>query len=687
MSNSNSELSAAMSVATAFWFDVGRNPRCTVLAKRLMRYEGEALHLTSDVEALDPRELSDVDRFSKELRSPFDEAGRIAILDRGLPHLARFPQHFAVATLLSNTRAKLEVPLLVHGAFPHPRDGIVSVLWRAVVAVRREDLYQVSATINCFDPSRATGRFSARTIGLRAGADNASRTLVDVDPATIRTDVGAPFALPACRSEHVVFTLDDWNHRSSPLPPRLLNPRAERTMMTLSPVPSTELAAAPVSPSAILETAEVRPFDLWREEQAPFPLAPPSADGVTARTPRPVPWKDPQLTAPRATLEPDRADTLASRPAVAAVTPATPATPVFAASPEPLPAAVVAPIAPLADAAPAPDLRETVLARVRGRLSLRDLDLRGVDLSGADLSNAQLAGLDLTEAKLVGANLAGADLSGAVLDDASLVNARLSNADFTQATARGASFVGATGESPSFGRGNYDRADFTGATLASPDFTNATLGSARFLRFTATEARFTSATAKGACFDTASLAGATFKGATLDDCSFDGLVAPGSDWHSARLTRCLLDNANLDQSVWTRAVCASVVFRGAHLRRAIFQQASAVGGSFEDADLEGADFRKAKLERAWFSRARLVRVMAAAGDLTGCTLSGVDLREASLRDAVLRGAQLIGAHLDEVDLRDADLEGANLTGATRRGAKLAGAKTRGLIDDVTRQGA
>jgi len=89
------------------------------------------------------------------------------------------------------------------------------------------------------------------------------------------------------------------------------------------------------------------------------------------------------------------------------------------------------------------DIRATVEAAAKRRISCFRARLNGARLDGARLDGAILVGASLVGASLVGARLDGARLNGAILDGASLNGAILNGAILDGARLDGASLVGA----------------------------------------------------------------------------------------------------------------------------------------------------------------------------------------------------------------------------------------------------
>ena len=358
---------------------------------------------------------------------------------------------------------------------------------------------------------------------------------------------------------------------------------------------------------------------------------------------------------------------------------------------------------PVASAPPAQDrevepgspLRAAILARLRAKESLHDLnlvgaDLRDLDFAGAQLSRINLKGATLTrcrfenarlvetqlgDADLTEANLAGADLSQADLGRAQLGRARfdgatLVDARLTGAHGLGASFVEVKATRAMFAGGEWDGASFQRAELTGADFTAASLAGARLDGACLIEASLADVNGAGAVFDDARLPQVRAQGAAFSGGSFLRVDAAGSAWEKAVLDEASFEDANLKEANLARASCLRTRFARADLGGADLQRLTGDGATLLTARLDGADLRQARLPNAIFDGATMRNVSAGKADFSRCRFVGADLQGANFRGARLTGASLVRADLQGADLRDADLQGANLFGASRKTAKL-----------------
>ncbi|WP_438001810.1 DUF2169 domain-containing protein [Sorangium sp. So ce185] len=372
--------------------------------------------------------------------------------------------------------------------------------------------------------------------------------------------------------------------RSRPLAPfALAEPRS-------APAPQgTALPGAPWSPVRFMplnpllgETADAT----VSASAPPFDMSPPQAGGAEPSPPAGLPFVP--APAPRPERAPDsvpfampfaRAEAalppnLEAPAGVAALPPHLDAPAGVAALPPHLDApAGVAALPPHLDApAGARGTRATLLARLRSRGPLDDLELAGLDLDGIDFNGASLEHLNLAGATLARCNLSAARLAGANLRGADLTDARLDAADLTRAD---------------LSRATLDRAQLSSAILDRAD-----------LSF----AKGSNATFAGASLQGADLRQARFIEATFDRANLAGINGSKADFSRAGFSRANLSGA---------------VLRAAKLKEAQLPCASVEGADLRDADLAGANVYGVKLESAKSSGAilrSLVEIPPSEGD-------------------------------------------------------------------------
>ncbi len=279
---------------------------------------------------------------------------------------------------------------------------------------------------------------------------------------------------------------------------------------------------------------------------------------------------------------------------------------------------------------------------LRGR-DLRGANLEGAIFAGARLGQANLEGANLkyavfVEAELEGANLEGANLTmanlsrasapGVVLKkallhqvfakDAQLEGADLRGAKGEQAIFAGAKLVGATGQGA-----HFYQADFEGANLSRADFSQASF------------VRCLLARVEGRALDMrrAELSRTSFAGAELEEARFGDARGETTIWMGARLDRADFGRAILPDAHFEEVSGAQVSFRRAELREARFYRARFDRADFVEAALFAADFSRAALGKTLFSGANLydAKFLDAAG--AGCDFVGANLKASTLEKA------------------------------------------------------
>jgi len=170
---------------------------------------------------------------------------------------------------------------------------------------------------------------------------------------------------------------------------------------------------------------------------------------------------------------------------------------------------------------------------------------------------------------------------------------------------------------------NLDKADLRHAKLAGANLRHAHLHGTNLMH----------ADVRGTNFLYARLAGATL---VLSDARY-------AEFQGAAMAQVQLGSIKAD----------GASFRGAHLTRSDFQQASLTSANFENATLDDAKMTRAEMREASMVGASLLRTQ----------LDSVSLEFAKLIGADLSGARLFNARLKHADLSRAKLDGANLDGA------------------------
>ncbi len=204
------------------------------------------------------------------------------------------------------------------------------------------------------------------------------------------------------------------------------------------------------------------------------------------------------------------------------------------------------------------------------RADLSDMVLTLIDLSGLDFKKAILIGADLYGSDLSNANLSGTDLSSTRLDRATIIGADFSGANLTDATLlRPSTFS-------TVSKHHLEIANFTGAKLVRAKI----------------DGRLT-----GTIFRAADLTDADF-GPTVSGVNRVTIVPfnvlSRADFTDAILHGAILEQVNLEYTI----------FRSADLRGADFSRANLYGADFTGADVTGANFTGANVRDAVFSGAK-----------------------------------------------------------------------------------
>lgn len=123
----------------------------------------------------------------------------------------------------------------------------------------------------------------------------------------------------------------------------------------------------------------------------------------------------------------------------------------------------------------------------------------------------------------------------------------------------------------------------------------------------------------------------------------------GTTMHDMRLNRAILRGACLDKSDLSDANLESADLAGASLSEAVLDRANLIDACLQKTILKGARLTKCLLSDADLSDADISH-----GTLQHAHLPGANLERANLAGADLTGANLVGANLSEANLEDAN---------------------------------
>ena len=142
------------------------------------------------------------------------------------------------------------------------------------------------------------------------------------------------------------------------------------------------------------------------------------------------------------------------------------------------------------------------------------------------------------------------------------------------------------------------------------------------------------------------LAGLDATGGRIEQCELDGTSLAGSRLRSLALIDVVARRIDTSNADW----------RGASLRRVVFEACRMTGFSATELDAEDVVFRDCKLNLASFQLGRFRRATFEGCVLDEADLSGATLIETRFAGSQLRRIELEGVRLTRVDLRGAQLE-------------------------------
>ena len=296
---------------------------------------------------------------------------------------------------------------------------------------------------------------------------------------------------------------------------------------------------------------------------------------------------------------------------------------------------------------------EDVMARHRAGESLRGLDLKGCDLSGQDLSGADFTGAAMDKTSFSKAVLRKAIFHDAILMEADFSEARMEEAVLTSVNASRASFVKTHLDQSDLSQGDFTDSDFSGAflkgaALTDTVFEKCNLTDCHAEKVMAVKADFTAADLTNADFRESDLTEADLSGAMLDKAVLADVRAGGLRLFAAKGERPVFERAFLKAS----RADGETEFKE---------------GQFDGADLSRSCWEGAKLNRCRMTEAVLDQADFSKADFSGSVLITASAKEANFMKANLGGASLMGINLFKGSLRKADLSGTDLRHANLYG--------------------
>lgn len=310
--------------------------------------------------------------------------------------------------------------------------------------------------------------------------------------------------------------------------------------------------------------------------------------------------------------------------------------------------------------------RDTLLARHAVGQScawalLQDLDLSGVSLRGLDLSHAllqrcilrqadlenttfreaELQQCDLTEARLDQSHLNRAMLTDCILD-----GAIASNADFSQARLKKASFIKATLAKTLWRDAQIEQCVFEHAVMSDVQTERVRFKACRMSGVNAVRAQ-----CHWAMFDQCDLAGAVFDDAVLAKTTLMGSQAIGASFTGARmaglrtlketdLSRTCLDRAHMDRASLQDTIFTQASLRETRMDNCLVKNCDFTGSDAWHLVARGTNFVGSRVAKASWRGANLMKSRWSEAVLEDVDMTGVNLHAADTRRVHAQGVQL-----------------------------------------------
>lgn len=275
--------------------------------------------------------------------------------------------------------------------------------------------------------------------------------------------------------------------------------------------------------------------------------------------------------------------------------------------------------------------------------------LTAADVQARAKAGQSLTGMSLTGLDLRCMDLSDADFTDSVITDCEFNEARLCRAVFDRTVIKGCGFDQANLTSSSWHMADVEKAGFSGARLEQARLTDAT-----FLG-----CHFTQADLSGAILDASSMGESIFDGA----CFIQASLAVTSIWAcrgaSADFSHGRLAGVRIDSECdFAQSRFVQTDLRGASLQKSGFRQAS-----FNEADLSDAFVCDCDLGDTTGWRIRAQRTDFKNSRFTNARWTAANLFEASFDHAVLENVDLSGSNLYAIETRTAFVRGVQVQGA------------------------
>ncbi|HEY4177902.1 MAG TPA: pentapeptide repeat-containing protein [Kofleriaceae bacterium] len=153
-------------------------------------------------------------------------------------------------------------------------------------------------------------------------------------------------------------------------------------------------------------------------------------------------------------------------------------------------------------------------------------------------------------------------------------------------------------------------------------------------------------------------------GESFADVTFQDLALTGADLGGRELVKCIIKNAKLDETRWSKTRLEDCVFENCDLTRANFASLALRDVAFKNCKLMGIDFSvTAKLPTMTFVDCNMRYV----------SFVGTSMKKASFKNCGLQEANFIDIDLTGAKLEDCNFNGANFDHCTLLNAKFTSA--------------
>ena len=289
--------------------------------------------------------------------------------------------------------------------------------------------------------------------------------------------------------------------------------------------------------------------------------------------------------------------------------------------------------------------------------------ISNLSFNDSSLNYANLYNSTLEKISLIGATFYRTVVSNTTFNEIIMDISKYEDIDFYSSTLINSSMNNSTLEQVRFERavvqaGGFDSCDFTTCKFYNSDFTNCSFNNtifidSEFFNVSFINSKFRDISVKGGCFDSCS-----FEGSELSKWDIEGDMSLVScDFSKSTWSEMAINNWDLSESVFSKAILAGTVFNYATMNSADFSDCSLAETEIEKSKMAGCNLKRASLFKA-----KLTEVDLSMADLSNANaVQAKFLYKCSLENTNCDDADFSGAEFDDAVLNSARLYNCSFT--------------------------